>query len=80
MRKQCLFHKKLKFGFSFHFTLAQICHQPTLQMLKLCTDSVHSLVPTNSGCYYCVSQNLPFASHCSLHKKKPKRNKQIFCK
>lgn len=78
-RKECLLHEELKFGGSFHFTLAQICHQPTLQMLELCTDLKY-LFPTNSGFYYCVSQSLPFASHCSLHKKKPLRNKQVFHK
>lgn len=46
--KECLFHKKLKFGFSFHLTLAQICHQSTLQMLELCIDSKY-LFPTSSG-------------------------------
>lgn len=79
-RKECLFHKNLKFGVSFHFTLAQSCHQPTLQMLELCTD-LKCLFPTNSGSHCCVSQSLQRANHCSLHKKRPcERNNQAFHK
>lgn len=62
-KRNVLFMRNWNSG-SFHFILAQICHQPTLQTTGLCADWKY-LFPTNSNFYCSVSGSLPLAGHCS---------------